>query len=340
MSHVLGELYFHQTLNPNIPHAETTPPNPNKPSYIITISPRVRALNEVYKMVKPNGNFQFDTYWQAQNKTQKELIGMIGRLVRFKPEYIPNFVPYVGLFSNMNDAEDYLKAQKIEFTKLPKDGNALVVVSKLNFQFPVKPTLTSFITADSKFNVKALKFTSGFQVLQSLTVQRDRIFQIPTTNPRVILNIFPTYQPQESADTPNQPVYDFLRFRRQRLFYTNITYQYKSISIPQVDVTLKEDTKALIGLYLLRVNYKTNNTNAIAIQNFIQYTNLKITQDGFSTESKTQTQLKEHYQYTPMIHNGDYALNTSFMIWAEHLDIPAYPLFIGYLNEKNFSKEE
>lgn len=338
MSEVIGQLWFQQAYNPNIPSTETPPPQPDKPSYIITIAPRVRAFNEVYKLVDPNGNFQFDKYWWPLNKAQKEMVGFIGRLVRFKPLYIPKFVPFVGLFSNMNEAEEYLARQKIKFERSPNRGNALVVMSKLDFYFPVKPSLTTMLTAHNKINVKALKFKTGFHVLQSQTVQQERIFQFATTDPRVILNIFPSYQEPHSANSYVQPVFDFLRFRERRYFYTDITYQFKSISIPQLNLTLNEDTKKLDGLYLLRVNYRTNNTNAIQIKNFIQYTHLKITQEGFSTESRTQNSLKETFQIKPIIHDENYAVNTSFMIWAEHLDISAYPLFIGYINEKDFVK--
>ena len=338
MSHFLGELFYQQSYNPNIPSTETPPPQPDKPSYIITMAPRVRALQEFYKLVKPNGNFEFDLYYNGQNTTQAQLIGMVGRLVRFKPIFVgKNYVPYLALFSNMNEAEEYLAKQKVKFERSSNRGNALVVMSKLDFYFPVKPTLTTMLTAHNKINVKALKFTTGFHVLQSQTVQQERIFQFPTTDPRVILTIFPSYQPPNGT-VENQPVFDFLRFRERRYFYTDITYQFKSISIPQLNLTLNEDTKKLDGLYLLRVNYRTNNTNAIQIKNFIQYTKLKITQEGFSTESKTQNSLKETFQIKPIIHDENYAVNTSFMIWAEHLDIHAYPLFIGYINEKDFVK--
>jgi len=329
MSHILGELWLQQTYNPFIPSAEVPQPDITKPSYSISIGPRVSALTSFYDLVKPNGNFQFDHYYQSQNTTQSQMIGFIGRLVRFKPLYIPDFVPFVGIFEYMNEAEEYLESQKITHISGPNGdrGNAMVVVSNLKFKFPIKPIQTTMLTRNTKVNVKALQFNKGYKVLRSQTVYQNLIYQLATTNPRITINISQTYQPLNGT-VPNQPVFDFLRFRREQQFYTDITYQYKSIIIPQIDnLLIKEDTKDLNGLYLLRVNYTTNNTNAIQVKNFIQYTRLTI----------NDSEVKEGLHTTnPYIQTTPYAVNTSFMIWIDHLDIAAYPLFIGYINEKNF----
>lgn len=336
MSNILGQLYYNRMYNPIMPISETPPPE-DKPSYMITIAPRVKALNRVYNMTNPNGNFLFDKYWQPTNRVQKEMVGFIGRLVRFNPKYGNESKPFVGLLENRDDAQKYLNEQKIKYEKIPNEGNALVVISKLNFNFPIPPKMTTMMTRKNKFNVAALLFNKGFKVIESNTINRDIIFQFPTTDPRVIISVFQTYQPPNSKHASNQPVYDFLKYRDERYFYNDITYRYKSVSLPRINKMIKEDTEGLNGFHLLRVNYKTNDTNAIAIKNFIQYTNICITEKGISSESQLETQLKENF--TPIMNKGNYAINSSFMIWAEHLDISAYPLFIGYLNEKDFLRK-
>ena len=332
MSNVIGELIFQREINPEIPYAETPKPEINKPSYIITIAPRVKALNEIYNMVKPNGNYQFDHYWNAENVQQKAMIGFIGRENRiYKPIKGSHFI---GLFETMEEASNYLTAKEIPNEKTNKKENALVIISKLTYNFLVKPKPRSFLSAEMHKKVKGIRFNSGFRVLQAHNITRDKIYQILTSNSRVILNIFPTYQRPDN----NEPVYEFLKLRRQRLFNSDIPYQYKSRTIPEIDITLKEDTNELNGMNLIRVNKCKNDIERVTIQNIIQYTQLKINENGFTSESKVQDKIKEKFEMRSETDN-DYIINTSFMIWAEHLDEPSYPLFIGYLNEKNFSKD-
>jgi len=336
MSSSLGILWYQQIYNKNIPQANVPLPDPSKSSYSITMGPRIRALTEFYRLVGVNGNFEFDDYYHGINITQKQLISMIARLTRFVPNNsIKGFVPFVGIFENMNDAERYLASMKVEHKPSTNRENALVIISKLNFKFPITPSPTTMLTFNSRFNVKALEFKKGFKVLRSQTVYQNTIYQLKTSNPRITINISQTYQPPDDT-VPNEPIFTFLRFRRQYQFYTDITNLYTSIIVPQMDITLSENVHKLNGMYLLRVNYKTNNTNAIQIKNFIQYTNLSITAEGVGATSQVQENLNVQ---NPLSHTGPYAINTSFMIWADHLDIPAYPLFIAYINEKNFTRE-
>jgi hypothetical protein len=339
MSQILGSPYYQQAFNPLIPWDKPTDPDISKESYIITIMPRVRAFNDIYRKILPNGNYQFDLEWNPRNKAQREMVGFIGRDTRVYPQYTSIFTPNYGLFSNMDEVNAYLHAQKVKIEPIGAKGNALVVLSSIKFSFPKFPIISSMITATTKQKVKALKFINNFKVLQSRTTQQMRIFQFPTTDPRVFLNIAQTYQSRNSENSDNQPVYDFLRFRDVRPFYTDVSYQYKSITIPQIDIQLKENTESLNGMYLIRIDYKTYNTKAIQIKNFIQYTALKINEQGINLRSDTQNQLKETF-YQEIIQPGDYKINTSFMIWAEHLDIQPYPLFIGYINENNFIKQK